>query len=547
MSKSKSVIRNILLTLTFSIVLYGCGGGGEENGTTTNSNNTAPVSTYTPPELVPTEQYTPTESYPLANITGYGIDPTIDYPVSAGNTYYLDVNSGDDLNGDGSSANPWQTLSQAISIMQSGDTFILRTGNYGNFSESNAATRTDWITFKAEAGHNPVIGNVGLTNSSIRDTYLRFDGIQFSVSGGGAGVALNNVRNVEIRNSSVNNHNHKYETESVSTIRSSENILIYNNDLSRARRGIMAINSSNVTISRNKIYNLGGTSALHYAGGNTNFIIEKNNVFDSNFDTNDVDPDSPYIAGNTSSYPHSSGVAVRSNEVWIRGNIFHDIGSSSGIMFYIPDAAGGESAYSNIIIENNLFYDIHNGSVLRMYNAGTNIIVKNNTIVGHLRTDTTQGTYKLETALAVHSLATGYTGAGISVQNNIMLGRVAIPSAANTSNNIIWSFAYADSPHSFLSSAQDTGTKILTSSGSYYPISYLTNNFFAGIDAESDFAARHHQIRNFHLLAGSEAVSFADVNTQSNTSLGSLDANGFIRDDGPARDSTHHSVGAYEL
>jgi len=524
----------LFFILFINLFITACGGGGGSSAE--NSEQIVAVKT--------TAQYASS-----MNINGYGIEPATSYNETSNNIYYLDANSGDDVNGSGTSSNPWKSLSKIFNVMNSGDTVILRTGNYGRFSLNNSANKSDWITFKADTGNTPVIAGLELNNTSLRDAYLRFDKIKFIVGGTNStfGIDLRYVKNLEIRNSSIANSNHKYETDTAVRMNDAENILIYYSDISNANRGISASNSKNITFSRNHIHVLGGGTAFHYAGGNSNFIIEKNNVYDSNFDTNDVDPSSPYTTANPLGYPHSSAISVRSNDIWIRGNIFHNIGSSSGIMFYNPDAAGGETAYNNIVIENNLFYDIENPSVIRMYNLGQDVVVRNNTMIGHLRTDTTNANYRLRTAFVVHSLASGFDGSGLSVYNNIMVGSVNLPSTSNTANNIFWTYSLYNDPHNFLSRPPDIGSKILTSQAADYPINYFTANFFTGIDAENDFAAAHKLTLDFHLNVNSEAVYFGDINTQSSYSLGSINANGFIQDDGPVRDAENYSVGAYQF
>ena len=51
---------------------------------------------------------------------------------------------------------------------------------------------------------------------------------------------------------------------------------------------------------------------------------------------------------------------------------------------------------------------------------------------------------------------------------------------------------------------------------------------------------------DYHLAPDSPGINFGDPNNQPSDSLGSLGEDGFIRDDGPARDASHHSAGAYE-
>ena len=48
-----------------------------------------------------------------------------------GYTYYVST-QGNDISGDGTSENPWQTIQYALSHMQGGDTLILKNGTYNN-------------------------------------------------------------------------------------------------------------------------------------------------------------------------------------------------------------------------------------------------------------------------------------------------------------------------------------------------------------------------------------------------------------------------------
>ena len=479
--------------------------------------------------------------YPIGAITGYGIEPADGYIEAAINTYYLDTINGNDNSGDGSTGLPWQTLAKIFTVMGSGDTVILRTGNYGTYSQANVPTLTDWITFKADAGHAPVITTLSIHNTTIRDTYLRFDKIDFSFSTIANGIDLNFVRHLEIRGGHLSNYNHKYESGYCVRVQDSENVLIYENEIDTIRVGLGFTNATNITVSKNHVHGLAGSSGVYYGFGNGNTIIEKNNFHDSNFDTWDNDVNSPYDPALVSTWPHSSGISVRSNDLWVRGNIFHDIGSTSGIMTY----TSAEPNFSNITIENNLFYDIQN-SCIRFYNLGSNVVVKNNTVIGSERVDISSCVYKLKAALVVHSVGAASDGSGISVTNNIMAGSVTLPALAVTESNIMWSFTYL-TPFAWLSTANDANTVISTSSGTdpSCPYTDFTTNFFTGIASLTDFTAQHGLIKDFTLDPLSDAVNFGDIATQSGVSLGIIDADGFIQGM-PARSVSNHSAGAYE-
>jgi len=98
------------------------------------------------------------------------------------NRYYLDAVNGDDSN-PGTSAAPWKTLAKAQSTVVSGDTVIVRNGSYGAYSESNL-NRTDWVTYRAESGHHPILSSIKIDNpGSSYNAYLVFDGFNIISTG----------------------------------------------------------------------------------------------------------------------------------------------------------------------------------------------------------------------------------------------------------------------------------------------------------------------------------------------------------------------------
>ena len=94
-------------------------------------------------------------------------------------TYYLDDTNGSDANAGGIST-PWKTLAASQANTVSGDTVIARNGNYSDYTENPAITRTDWITYQAATGHIPVFTDIYIykNTSPAVNTYLKFDGIK---------------------------------------------------------------------------------------------------------------------------------------------------------------------------------------------------------------------------------------------------------------------------------------------------------------------------------------------------------------------------------
>ena len=115
-------------------------------------------------------------------------------------TYYVDDTNGNDAC-DGSVAQPWKTLSKTQSTVTSGDTAYFRNGSYGVWSAVNV-TNTNWITYKAAAGHTPVLSKISINNSVACNSYLVFDGFKM-VSGQNKGVWAKNVRYLQLKNLDV--------------------------------------------------------------------------------------------------------------------------------------------------------------------------------------------------------------------------------------------------------------------------------------------------------------------------------------------------------
>jgi PKD repeat protein len=82
-------------------------------------------------------------------------------------TYYVDGKNGNDANGNGSSANPWKTLSKAHDRVSPGDTIIVRTAVYREV----LSTSKDNLTWKADDGHEPVLDG-GYNESLFNDGQL---------------------------------------------------------------------------------------------------------------------------------------------------------------------------------------------------------------------------------------------------------------------------------------------------------------------------------------------------------------------------------------
>ena len=113
----------------------------------------------------------------------------------SGATYYISP-TGDDVNGDGTTGNPWATLDGAFQNMQGGDTLIVRNGTYTG--DSNVINNNQyppygsleaWTTIKAEHDGGVLFDGEGIRNMfwtnkvSQTDLYWQFEGLIWRGSG----------------------------------------------------------------------------------------------------------------------------------------------------------------------------------------------------------------------------------------------------------------------------------------------------------------------------------------------------------------------------
>jgi hypothetical protein len=285
-----------------------------------------------------------------------------------------------------------------------------------------------------------------------------------------------------------------------------------------------------------------------------------------------------------------AAVAARSWNVSIRKNIFRNLCSED--IFFEVDGTSGQ-CYSGMIVENNLFYDSANGTNLTLLN-GT-CIVRNNTHIGYVNNSSLSRSdipvrYPSNVGTTFYS---GFDGTGVEFYNNIFLGdflctRTDYPSANGVLEdyNIYWS--NQSSYPNFINTTKGTHSKIAvwrepdpnlsprgwpnyfenigyiyqtginvnTTGNPPYDYDYARDgitpffvdpNFMLNWNpVYPQFSGGVGKVWDFHLIAGSPGINFGNSNNQPSDSLGSLDSDGFILDNGPVRDSSHHSIGAYE-
>jgi len=487
----------------------------------------------------------------------------------------------------------------------SGNIVEVNTGDYSSYTETNK-TRTDWLIYKAAAGKTPVLEKIYIQNSTQQNTYLKFEGFEVQApsstpiddgadwKSGDRMLTLYKANYVNISDCNFVGCN-KYLTTG-QDVRYCDNFTYYHNRQQKTRNGILVLGSLNPIISYNYISEMSDGSGISIQTGCPNAVVSYNHVFGMYTDVND--DYFPHNLADTKSEDYHPGslMSIRSSPITIRNNIVHD-GGSQLLMFY--DDSG---PYSDVLMENNLFYSggFSDGNNPTYYtgrvsfyklapSAAHPIVIRNNTFVG--RVDESRITlaylssrYYGCTVYCYNSYTPHYDGTGLTVVNNILVGPwSSVTSGVNNycsglphpdvypnmteGYNIAWSrspavggsylnntiaFWYTGKYHGYPCYFEDLGGSTPDTQEYDYSLDGVTQFFVAGgthfgpagnyADRISDRAG----LLDFRLAVGSPAIGSGYHLNQPSDSLGTIEPNGFIKDDGPARDASHHSIGCYE-
>ncbi len=513
--------------------------------------------------------------------------------TASATTYYVSAADGNDSN-PGTSSAPWKTIAKAQSVVTSGDTVKLRTGNYGAYSESPAINRTDWVTYTADTGSVPVFTKIYIYKSISPgvNSYLKFDGIDIqhpaytpiddgywhtktpysgSTDANGLGYLVETqfANYLQFLNGNYQGYN-KYLSNGVHCLYGS-NIIIQNCEVAKIADGIYVDGGStwgyNVTIKHNYVHDMCLGSGIRVeAIVGTNTLIEDNHVANQSKDVYDA----YYPYEEPSANVHiGSGLSIKNHDTTIRGNIVHG-GFAEGMNWY-----SGQT-YHNMTVENNLFYDTGTINMVHIDGAAT---IRNNTSIGWIVDERVSniayiiGRYGTN-ALNV-GLEAGFDGTGVEVYNNICIASYNLPSPTDAnllftenynifwkesstgsgvkganSKKIVWLTSPTTGLHGFYDYFEDIGYE--TNTSEYTHISppqafFVDPNYYTNqTPTENGPNKGGYQTWDYHLAPGSPGINFGDANNQPSDSLGSLGADGFIIANGPARDASHHSVGCYE-
>jgi len=339
--------------------------------------------------------------------------------ASNAKTYYLSEINGLDTN-TGTRQLPWKTLAKAQSVVQQGDTVLLRNGNYGVFSSNVGSVKnTNWINYMAEIGQDAVRFERIVVTGTNADAYLNFENIDIHYPAwtGNTSFSFGNEPNiadftgvnfVNFKKCTFHGDN-QYETGGAIQFNhvlfdwanaTAEKLAVHDLkvdscDIYNTPTGIR-FSGYNINILNNHIYHIHGTLIGQLAGGmgSTTAItpVDSNScrfVLIENNHLNDqrMFPLELHYAANTWGTTHSSVIGCRGADFIIRGNHIHDTYNPLIQLYGNEPLLHGKYDKANLLIENNIIYD-HSGLQI-IYNPGATveasiggpIIFRHNTVI----------------------------------------------------------------------------------------------------------------------------------------------------------------------
>lgn len=388
--------------------------------------------------------------------------------------YYVSP-SGSDAN-QGSSAQPWQTLTYAVGKLKAGDTLYARAGVYAETVKVvNSGTTTSPIMITAYPGESPIIDATGLTLTAypsiltLQGNYIHALGFEIrninldGAVAGGYGVSILGANDI-VSNMIV------HHTWAQGIIAQGDYSIIEDNQVYRVALANCRLSSPSAcgitaTTYGSALYSGGGwpscvSAARDLVNGITdNAILRRNTVHDcwgegvSTWFANGtiIEDNISYDNWAQNLYVNNaSNVLIQRNIVYNTPNNY--VQAIAGIT--LADEQPTSLSANNTFI-NNFVYNAHFCAFCWTFVANTgltNVLIANNTMAG------------FSTGSSLSSPSVVNTNS--SIRNNIVTGAVTVPSAAGlTFSNNLW----AAPPANASSSSDVIGNPQLAATGNTGP------------------------------------------------------------------------------
>ncbi len=417
-------------------------------------------------------------------VTAFVSLAVLSHPAYAA-TYYLDANNGSDSN-TGTSSAPWKSLAKAINTLQSGDTVILRNGNYGDLTDETKVNRTDWITYRAETGHTPVIGRVNFGRESstpVYDAYIVLDGLTITNR-----LRLCSRNYFQIRNCEISESNYGGIYEAVVFSRMTSYVTLENCEIHHGSKGVL-VWGDYWNILDCQIYDVAEDGIKGAGGAQSHLLVEGCEIWGIQKSLAATDDPDGYNGYHCDMIQWSASGA---RDLIFRRNIIRD---SSGVQGIFLERKG--DVCTDVTIEDNLIYGLNTDSAYVYVKGYEGVTIRHNTLVK----EAGEG----GSTIRIDDDTAGNNGQAENIHNNITSGlNVEDGSVKNESHNIC------------------SGFSGITPSGSSLTLANLSGLFV-------DFYGQ-----DFRLVEGSRAIDFGDPDQGTETDIA-----------GKARDS-QPDAGCYE-
>ncbi|MHC4322714.1 MAG: right-handed parallel beta-helix repeat-containing protein [Planctomycetota bacterium] len=466
-------------------------------------------------------------------------------------TYYVDPVSGDNGDDGLSEGNAWATVLYAHDNAGAGDTIYLMDGaTHGDVTITTpnpaATTWSNKITFTKAPGDDPNIKTLTINPSGYKSFYIEFNDIKIRPIGGGTTPIdiddSSSLRFVDLSVQGVWNENYVPADASIGYDLLSNGILVNSTGaelidditfdgctISQLRLGvqlagkfgdsagdIQIIDCNIHTVARSQII-------LAFTNDATNgHVLIQGNHLHNQYQFNQVGTGSP---------THGSGVAIKCCNVTVKNNIVHSTGTTTGIGSYSNGGQAGVG-YSDVLIENNLLYDIMNGTAMYCYDVSdsNSYVVRNNTIIGAHNTGDTGKRYYGGSVFALRPIGfyddDGIDPAecsGLKIHNNIVVG-MAYWWGNELNDDELGGFEEMEEDYNYLYSGNDANNDQMSSHDNTvivvdddtYNSFFESGGFFVDPDVNQPGGSLDPRRIDLHdeykLLLGSAGIDIGDSN-----------------------------------